>query len=225
MKAVILCRVSTEDQGKSGLGLQAQLSTCEKFCASHDMKVVKAFNEVASGGSSLADRPTLQEAMNTAKAHNAVVVVAKLDRLSRSVHFVSGLMVQGIAFKVCELGFNTDNFSIHLFAALAEKERELISQRTKAALSKAKENGTKLGMNNPKVMAGRAKVSKATNERVFPHIKDAMELGHTTITAITAYLNGLGVLSPRGKVWTRGGTYKVVKRYREAAGRQKELKF
>lgn len=221
MKAVILCRVSTEDQGKSGLGLQAQLSSCENFCVAHSIEVVAVYNEVASGGSSLADRPTLQEAMNTAKAHNAVVVVAKLDRLSRSVHFVSGLMVQGIAFKVCELGFNTDNFSIHLFAALAEKERELISQRTKSALAKARENGTKLGTNNPKVMAGRVKASKATDARLFPHIKSAMELGHTTITAITEYLNGLGIPTARGKAWTRGGTYKVVKRYRA----QLELKF
>ena len=177
----------------------------------------------------MADRPILQEAMNTDKAHNAVVVVAKLDRLSRSVHFVSGLMVQGIPFKVAELGMNTDNFQIHLFAALAEKERELISQRTKAALAKAKENGVKLGTNNPDIrkgmLQGRARASKATNDRLFPHIKGAMELGHTTITAITEYLNGLGIPTARGKAWTRGGTYKVVKRYKEAAGRQKSFKL
>ena len=87
----------------------------------------------------------------------------------------------------------------------------------------------KLGTNNPDIrkgmLQGRGRGSKATNDRLFPHIKDAMELGHTTITAITEYLNGLGIPTARGKAWTRGGTYKVVKRYNEAAGIQKSFKL
>ena len=227
MKAVILCRVSTEDQGKSGLGLQAQLSSCEDFCAAHSIEVVAVYNEVVSGGASLADRPTLQEAMNTAKAHNAVVLVAKLDRLSRSVHFVSGLMVQGVPFKVAELGLNTDNFSIHLFAALAEKERELISMRTKAALAKAKENGVRLGTSIPSVreatMRATAKRREATNDRLFPHIKDAIELGYKSLRELALYLNGLGITTPRGKAFTKANLSPIMKRYR--AAKQLDLDF
>ena len=223
MKAVILCRVSTKEQGKSGLGLQAQLSSCEDFCAAHSIEVVAAYNEVVSGGASLADRPTLQEAMNTAKEHNAVVLVAKLDRLSRSVHFVSGLMVQGVPFKVAELGLNTDNFSIHLFAALAEKEREMIKNRCLAAQQKLKDAGIPLGTHNPKVMAGRARASKATNDRLFPHIKDAIELGYKSLRELALYLNGLGITTPRGKAFTKANLSPIMKRYR--AAKQLELDF
>jgi DNA invertase Pin-like site-specific DNA recombinase len=141
-KAVAYCRVSSQEQGRSGLGLEAQRAAIESFCAiDGTLKIVECFTEVQSGkhfSDTLAHRPQLAAALNLADQLSGPIIVSKLDRLSRDVHFISGLMVQGVEFIVCELGRQSDPFMLHLFAALAEKERALISQRTRAALTALK---------------------------------------------------------------------------------------
>ena len=137
-------RVSTQKQGRSGLGLEAQRKAVANFAAAEGFVIIAEFTEIETGkGSDALDRrPELKAALKAAKRAKCEVVVAKLDRLSRDVAFVSGLMAQKVPFISCELGTDVDPFMLHLYAALAEKERRLISQRTKEALQAAKERGS-----------------------------------------------------------------------------------
>ena len=151
MKVVAYCRVSSREQGRSGLGLEAQRAALTAFCAGK-AEIVEWFTEVESGkrvSDTLAKRPQLKAALDLAASIGGSLVVSKLDRLSRDVHFISGLMAHGVEFYVAELGWDTEPFLLHLFAALAEKERAMISQRTKAALAVLKARGAKLGSGNP----------------------------------------------------------------------------
>ncbi len=146
--AVAYLRVSTQQQGRFGLGMEAQREAIRAFATREGFKVSRWFTEVETGkGSDALDRrPELRSALQSAKKERCPVLVAKLDRLSRDVHFISGIMAERVEFIVTELGRQADPFILHLFAALAEKERNLISQRTRAGLQAAKRRGTKLGM-------------------------------------------------------------------------------
>jgi DNA invertase Pin-like site-specific DNA recombinase len=146
--AVAYTRVSTAEQGRSGLGLEAQRTAIEAFAEREGIAISAWFSEVQSGkriSDTLAERPQLSAALKASQAAGAPVLVSKLDRLSRDVHFISGLMVHKVPFIVAELGVDIDPFLLHLWAALAEKERNLISQRTKAALAALKARGVQLG--------------------------------------------------------------------------------
>src|SRR6478736_737352 len=136
--AIAYTRVSTTRQGKSGLGLEAQQTALAQFAEAEGFNIVQAFSDTESGKHDDDRRPALAEALAAARKHAAPIIVAKLDRLSRDVHFISGLMKHKVPFIVAELGSETDPFMLHLFAALAEKERALISRRTKDALAAAK---------------------------------------------------------------------------------------
>src|SRR3954447_13793038 len=129
--AVAYLRVSSEQQGRSGLGLDAQRQGVERFAAQPGPSIVQTHTEVepGRGGDALDRRPQLAAALRRAKAERCSVVVAKLDRLSRDVAFVSGLMAQRVPFVVAELGPDVDPFMLHVYAALAEKERAMISAR------------------------------------------------------------------------------------------------
>ena len=143
-KAVITyIRVSTSRQGRSGLGIEAQRQSLRQFVKAEGLELVSEFVEVETGkGSDALDRrPRLKAALAAAKRLKCHVAVAKLDRLSRDVHFISGLMAHRVPFVVAELGADVDPFVLHLFAALAEKERSLISTRTRQALAAAKARG------------------------------------------------------------------------------------
>jgi DNA invertase Pin-like site-specific DNA recombinase len=144
---VYYIRVSTSQQGRSGLGIEAQREALERFADAEGFEIVAEFVEVETGkGSDALDRrPQLSAALARARSVRCPVAVAKLDRLSRDVHFISGLMAHRVAFVVAEL----DPFVLHLYAALAEKARALIAGRTKAALAVAKARGVKLG--NPNI--------------------------------------------------------------------------
>src|SRR6516162_1085598 len=136
-------RVSTSAQGRSGLGIEAQRQALAHFAQAEGFDVAREFVEVETGkGSDALDRrPQLKAALAAARKLKCHVAVAKLDRLSRDVHFISGLMAHKVPFLVAELGPDVDPFVLHLFAALAEKERALISTRTRQALSAAKARG------------------------------------------------------------------------------------
>jgi DNA invertase Pin-like site-specific DNA recombinase len=140
-------RVSTDKQGKSGLGLSAQRDAIARFATSEHLEIVAEFVEIETGkgADALDKRPQLAAALRKAKQIKAPITVSKLDRLSRDVHFISGLMTKRVPFIVAALGKNVDPFMLHIYAALAEKERSLISERTRDALAKAKQRGVVLG--------------------------------------------------------------------------------
>jgi DNA invertase Pin-like site-specific DNA recombinase len=148
-------RVSTSGQGRSGLGIEAQRHALAQFAQAEGFEVAREFVEVETGkgADALDRRPELKAALAAARKLRCNVAVAKLDRLSRDVHFISGLMTHKVPFVVAELGPDVDPFVLHLFAALAEKERALISTRTRQALSAAKARGVTLG--NPRLHAAR----------------------------------------------------------------------
>lgn len=157
MLAVAYVRVSTNEQKRSGLGLEAQEAAIKAFAEREGITISAWHSEAQSGkrvSDTLAERPVLKAALEAAQAAGAPILVSKLDRLSRDVHFISGLMVHKVPFLVAELGADVDPFMLHLFAALAEKERAMISQRTKAALAALKARGVKLGPKRPNPTAG-----------------------------------------------------------------------
>jgi DNA invertase Pin-like site-specific DNA recombinase len=141
--AIGYIRVSTARQGRSGLGLEAQQAALVKFCDAEAFKLVETYTETESGADD--DRPQLSAAIERARKAKLPIIVAKLDRLSRDVHYISGLMKHRVPFIVTELGADTDPFLLHIYAALAEKERQMISRRTKDALAAARARGVILG--------------------------------------------------------------------------------
>ena len=143
---VAYIRVSTQKQGQSGLGLEGQQAAIERFCATEGYEITRTLVEIetAKGVDALERRPQLKAALKRAAAYKCSVVVAKLDRLSRDVAFISGLMAQGVPFIVTEIP-SADPFMLHIYAAVAEQERTKILERTKAALAAAKVRGVKLG--------------------------------------------------------------------------------
>src|SRR5256884_9976551 len=146
-RAIAYLRVSTQRQQRSGLVIGAQRTTIQQFVANESLAISPEFVEFESGkgADALDRRPQLAAALAAAKVAKCSVVVAKLDRLSRDVAFVAGLMAQRVPFIVAELGRDADPFMLHLYAALAEKERRLISERTRGALAAKKAAGARLG--------------------------------------------------------------------------------
>lgn len=162
--------------------------------------------ETGKGSDALDRRPQLAAALSKARGQRCPVAVAKLDRLPRDVHFISGLMAHRVPFLVGELGPDVDPFVLHLYAALAEKERALIAGRAKSALAAAKAKGVKLG--NPNIEAAQEAAVAAVKEEadraagnVLPIIAEIRRSGATTLRAIAEALNARGVPTPRGCLW------------------------
>jgi DNA invertase Pin-like site-specific DNA recombinase len=209
---IAYCRVSTSKQGRSGWGLEAQEEALSRFAEAEGFDLVRTFVEIETGKGSdaLERRPQLAAALAEARRRRCSIGVAKLDRLSRDVHFISGLMAHKVPFVVAELGADVDPFILHLFAALAEKERALIGVRTKAALAAAKARGVRLG--NPKLDQARkaahkaaAVANEAAAERhaatVLPIIREIKRAGARTLREIAQALNARGVRTARGGQW------------------------
>jgi len=216
---VTYIRVSTSGQGRSGLGIEAQRHALGQFAQAEGFEVAREFVEVETGkGSDALDRrPQLRAAVAAARKLRCHVAVAKLDRLSRDVHFISGLMAHKVPFLVAELGPDVDPFVLHLFAALAEKERALISTRTRQALSAAKARGVALG--NPKLhMARKSAVDavKAEADRyaanVLPIIREAQKAGARTLREIAEALNARGIATVRGGQWYPQSVANILRR-------------
>jgi DNA invertase Pin-like site-specific DNA recombinase len=207
--AIAYYRVSTQRQGRSGLGLEAQRTAVARFAETEGSTIAGEFTEVETGkGSDALDRrPQLSAALATARGEKCPVLVAKLDRLSRDVAFIAGVMAQRVPFIVAELGADADPFVLHLYAALAEKERWQISERTRAALAARKERGTKLG--NPRnagdaAASGRQAQVDAARQfaaTVLPIIASLQKTGVTSYRGIAGALNGRGVRTARGGRW------------------------
>src|SRR3984893_1856787 len=211
MKAAIAyIRVSTTRQGKSGLGLEAQQAALARFAQAEGYHLMQTFEEVETGkgADALDRRPQLSAALKVAKQHKAPILVAKLDRLSRDVHFISGLMVHKIPFIVAELGADADPFMLHLYAALAEKERRLIGKRTRDALQAAKARAVELGGLNAGGIKNRAN-AKQRAEALRPILA---ELDGISARAIAAALNVRKVPTPNGGPWHAATVIRVQRR-------------
>jgi DNA invertase Pin-like site-specific DNA recombinase len=208
--AIAYTRVSTAQQGKSGLGLEAQQAALARFAEAEGYNLIETFQEVETGkGSDALDRrPQLAAALKAARQHKAPIIVAKLDRLSRDVHFISGLMTHRTPFIVAELGADADPFMLHLYAALAEKERRLISERTRAALSAKKAQGVKLGGLNAKGIQNQTE-AKERAEALRPIFT---ELAGKSARAIAAELNERKVPTPNGGPWHAATVIRVQRR-------------
>jgi DNA invertase Pin-like site-specific DNA recombinase len=201
-------RVSTSQQGRSGLGIEAQREALERFATSEGFELARVFVEVETGkgADALDRRPQLAAALHEARKQRCSIGVAKLDRLSRDVHFISGLMAHRIPFVVAELGSDVDPFILHLFAALAEKERAMIGARTKAALAAAKARGVTLG--GPRLAKARklavASIKALADQQaanVLPVIREIQRAGATSLHQIADALNARGISTPRGGKW------------------------
>ena len=215
---VIYYRVSTQKQGRSGLGLAAQKDAVDAFIGTiPNAKKLKEFVEVESGKN--AERPELNLAINYAKNNHATLLVAKLDRLSRDLHFITTLEKSGVDF-VCADMPDANKLTIHLIASIAQHERELISQRTRAALTQAKKRGVKLGSNNPKVYEALKSARKIGNKKSRIQAKEFAKKMQVIIepllkakmskTDIVNHLNACGVKTYNDCEWDRKQLYRVM---------------
>jgi DNA invertase Pin-like site-specific DNA recombinase len=207
--AIAYYRVSTERQRRSGLGIEAQRAAVVSFVEAEQITLIREYVESESGkGTDALDRrPQLAAALLAARIAKCPVLVAKLDRLSRDVALIAGLMAQRVPFIVAELGADADPFMLHLYAALAEKERRLISKRTKAALAARKGQGAQLG--NPRnVKEAAALGRRLQNEEaerfaanIMPIVEAVRNSGARSLASIADALNSRGIRTARGGRW------------------------
>jgi DNA invertase Pin-like site-specific DNA recombinase len=206
--AIAYSRVSTSGLGKAGLGLEAQQAALARFAEAEGYSLIETFEEIETGkGSDALDRrPQLAAALRAAYKHKAPIVVAKLDRLSCDVHFVSDLMAHKTPFIVAELG--ADPFMLHIYTALTEKERRYTSQRTRDALAAKKAQGKKLGGLNAKGEANRREAQERA-EQLRPVFAELVGMSHRGIAAV---LNKRGVATPAGGQWHAVTVKRVLER-------------
>jgi DNA invertase Pin-like site-specific DNA recombinase len=219
-KFISYLRVSTQRQGKSGLGLEAQREAVTNYLNGGRWKLVQELIEVESGKSK--DRPKLIEALRLCRIYNATLLVAKLDRLARNVAFVSTLMESGVKFVAVDLP-QANELTVHIMAAMAEYEAKAISARTKAALEAAKARGTRLGGLRWDLASvskqGRKLALKVRKERAANRASDLMPVieaikaeGATSLRQIASVLNERGIITARGGEWSAVQVQRVIDR-------------
>lgn len=217
-KWISYLRVSTDRQGKSGLGIEAQRNGVAEYLNGGNWSLVKELVEVESGKRS--DRPKLDEAIKACRIYGAKLVIAKLDRLSRDAHFLLGLEKAGVDFVAADMP-NANRLTVGIMAMVAEEERRMISKRTKDALAAARRRGTKLGgdrgvvpSKNAREMAAESLRARA-NERasdLAPMIRELQAAGKTSLRAIAEGLNEAGVQTPRKGKWSAVQVQRVLNR-------------
>jgi DNA invertase Pin-like site-specific DNA recombinase len=218
-KLIAYYRVSTEKQGKSGLGLEAQRTAVQDYATRTGSQIVREYVEVESGKK--ADRPELANALTHARRSQALLCVAKLDRLSRNVAFLSALMDSGVDFVACD-NPNANRLTIHILVAVAEDEAKRISDRTKAALAAYIARGGRLGnpSNLTPAAANRGRriavesLKEQANEAyadLYPVVTAKREAG-MSLQEIADYLNGEKYVTRRGKPWNKMQIHLVLKR-------------
>jgi DNA invertase Pin-like site-specific DNA recombinase len=227
MQIVSYLRVSTARQGASGLGLEAQRAAVQSFADTGGHTIVAEFVEVESGRK--ADRPQLTSALGTCRLHRATLVIAKLDRLARNVAFIAGLMNGNVEFVACDMP-HANRLTLHLMAAMAEHEREMISQRTKAALQAARARGVRLGNPNGATALLRGCSEAARTSSVARQAKASQHAAAVAQTLadltsagmsngeMAAHLNRQGVPSPSGGGWYPEQVRRTVQRLKASPG-------
>ena len=209
-------RVSTARQGLSGLGLDAQRQTVTQYLAGSPRTVVTEFVEVETGkgANALLRRPELRAALELCKKTGATLLIAKLDRLARNVHFVSGLMESKVKFVACDLP-EANQLTIHIMAAFAEHEARRISERTRDALAAAKARGVVLGAKGPANLKQHTQERQAAacafKARLMPLLNGFVSQGLSR-RAIVVQLNDLGIRAPRGGLWSLGQVQRLAAR-------------
>ncbi|WP_236380069.1 recombinase family protein [Pseudomonas marginalis] len=218
---VSYCRVSSQGQGESGLGLEAQREYITRAALQNGWNIIGEFVDVVSGKLAIEERPEGTKAISLCKRAKAKLVVAKLDRLSRSVHHIARLLDQTMDFKVATMP-QADKFQLHLFAALAEQERSFIASRTKealAALQARADDGDiqslekiarrTAALEKGRTATNRAKASKTIQDRVSSwqeSVRDPIDLcirkGGRTLQQVADCLNGKGITTSRGSTWS-----------------------
>jgi len=192
-------------QGKSGLGLEAQRVEVERKTT--DGVVIAEYTEIDSGKRD--DRPQLEAALDFAKANNATLVIAKLDRLSRDLHFLTGFIKNGVPFIACDLP-HANKFTLHIMGAVAEQERDFISERTSAAIQAKIAAGEKWAKNTVKIE--RADAFAQTLQEV---LQGLIRGGIDTPGAIARELNSRAIRTPRGSEWGTGQVVRLLRRIQE----------
>jgi len=194
-------RVSTDRQGKSGLGLDAQREAVARYVAERG-SIIEEFTEIESGKRN--SRPQLAFALSTCRKRRAVLVIACLDRLARKVHFISGLMESGVEFVAVDMP-HADKFMLHIRAAVAENEGEVISKRTRAALAAAKQRGIRLGNPNPSPALTLAHHASRTGADRFADtmkpLIEKLQREKLSLRGIAAELNRRSIPTARGSQW------------------------
>ena len=212
---VIYTRVSTEDQGKSGLGLEAQERDIAVFLDKFSevpFEIIGEFRDVQSGGD--ADRPELTKALDLVRRTGAELLIAKLDRLSRKVSFIATLMDdKRVKLRVAQMP-QADKFQLHIYAALAEQERTFISERTKAALRAAKSRGVRLGGLRDKTMKRNEAIQSKANAEAdrLMRIIGPLKASGQSLSAIAETLDTMHVQTSRGGKWTAKQVSRVLER-------------
>jgi DNA invertase Pin-like site-specific DNA recombinase len=223
-KYIAYYRVSRLEQQKSGLGLAAQKSTVTKYVDGQSGVIIAEHTEVETG-TNKRERVEIHKAIQLAKKEGAVLVIAKLDRLARNVNFVSSLMDAGVEFLACDMP-SANNFTIHIFAALAEQEAKLISSRTRLALAELKKRGVKLG--NPQNLTNEARAkgiqtikdNALTNDRnrQAQSIIQSCREKDMTYRQIADYLNNLNFKTRYGKAFLGATVLQLYRRYANGKG-------
>lgn len=220
MKIIAYYRVSTGRQGKSGLGLDAQRQAVQAFASQSRGKIVGEYREIETG-TNKRNRPTLKQAIAHARAIKATLVIAKLDRLARNVHLVSGLLESKVDFVACDQP-HANKLTIHILAAVAEAEAEAISQRTRDALAAAKRRGVKLG--NPENLTAEARakgaIAGAAKRRAnavdgYAHILPTMQRMRSegrSLAYIAQRLNDDGHTTAKGAAWSATQVMRAMQR-------------
>jgi DNA invertase Pin-like site-specific DNA recombinase len=209
-------RVSTEQQGKSGLGLEAQKEAVCRYLNGGAWELVGEFVEVETGkgADALAKRPKLKAALEACKKHKAVLVIAKLDRLARNVHFISGLIESGVEFVAADMP-QANKVMIQMHAVMSEWERDQISARTKAALAAAKERGVSLGAAGPANLKPNIEERQAEADAFAGKLAgmiEGMKARGLTQRAMVAEMNALGIKTAKGGEWSLVQLQRVLKR-------------
>lgn len=216
-KYVAYYRVSTDRQGKSGLGLSAQRDAVMQYLNGGKWELCGEFKEVESGRIVSKKRPQLKLALELCKKEKATLIVAKLDRLYRNMHAMTTLMNSGVNFVAAD-NPHANKLTIHLLSAIAEHERDLISERTTAALKIARRNGKKLGNPDPFEAGelGRKTLTRQADEyaaRVMPLVRELQRAGYTTLRDLAHGLSMKGVDTPRGNAnWHPSQVANLLKR-------------
>jgi DNA invertase Pin-like site-specific DNA recombinase len=210
-KFVAYYRVSTQRQGQSGLGLEAQQKAVADYLNGGSWKLVAEFTEVESGRRK--NRPQLAAALEAARQQKATLVIAKLDRLARNVAFVANLMDSKVEFVAVDFP-QANRLTLHILAAVAEHEAKVTGERTKAALQAAKARGTVLGTNG-KALARRYRSEALGRASVLADTVRVLQATHPTVRALAVALNERGVPTPNGGQWHASSVHRLLRRIEE----------